>query len=154
MNFLRLFFSFYGRIGRTVYCGGIVVNLFAAVTVFFIADPIFLKSSESDAALLVKQALLAMAASGFVVSVSSLHIRRMHDRGQTGWLGLAGFAAISLCLFWIRRLLPNILLAEGPRIYSILLAAPGLVVLISTLYLFGVMRGQSGPNRFGPEPLD
>jgi uncharacterized membrane protein YhaH (DUF805 family) len=78
----------------------------------------------------------------------------MHDRGQSGWLGLAGLAAISLCLFWMGRFLPDIRLAEGFRSQGLLPAAAGLIVLILMVVLFGVMRGQGGANRFGPDPLE
>jgi uncharacterized membrane protein YhaH (DUF805 family) len=154
MNFLRLLFSFFGRIGRTVYWCGLVVNLLSVLTIFFIADSIFLRSGGSGSALIAKQGLLASAAVAFAVSMASLHVQRMHDRGLTGWLGLAGFLALSLCVYWIGRPLAR---AFPLGIYSIddfFYSAPALCFLIFILFQFGVVRGQKGANRFGPDPLE
>jgi uncharacterized membrane protein YhaH (DUF805 family) len=154
MNFLRLFFSFFGRIGRTVYWCGLVVNLLSVVTVFFIADSIFLRSGGSASALVIKQGSLATAVTAFALSMSSLHVRRMHDRGLPGWLGLAGFPAISLCVYWIGRPVARNFPFGRYSIDDLFYASPALCLLIFILFQFGVARGQKGANRFGPDPVE
>jgi uncharacterized membrane protein YhaH (DUF805 family) len=154
MNFLKLLFSFFGRIGRTVYWCGLVVNLLSVVTIFFIADSIFLRSEGSASALIAKQGLLATAAIAFTVSMASLHVRRMHDRGLIGWLGLAGFLALSLCVYWIGRPLADKFPFGLYSIDDLFYAGPAIGLLIFILFQFGVVRGQKGANRFGPDPLE
>lgn len=85
--------------------------------------------------------------------MASLHVRRMHDRGLSGWLGLAGCLAVSLCVYLIGRFLAQNFLFGGYDLDDLFRAAPALCLLIFILFHFGVVRGQSGPNRYGPDPL-
>jgi uncharacterized membrane protein YhaH (DUF805 family) len=128
------------------------VNVLAAVTIFFVADSIFLKLGGSISAF-VKEALLVIAAVAFALAVPSFHVRRMHDRGLSGWLGLAGCLAIVFSIYWIGRTFAGAFLIGGYDRDDLFRAAPALCLLIFTLFHFGVVRGQSGPNRYGPDPL-
>ncbi len=154
MTFLSLFFTYYGRTRRTVYWCGVIVDLLVVGTVLVIADSIVLMAEGSAFALIMKQGLLATATIAFALSMPSLHVRRMHDRGLTGWLGLAGFSAISLCVYWIGRPLVGALFLVGHSIDDLLYAALALCLLGFILFHFGVVRGQDGANRFGPDPLE
>ena len=151
MNYLKLFFSLYGRIGRGVYWGGIAVNLLAVLTVFFIADSVVLKMGGREPLGTIRNGLLGTAAVASLISVLSLHVRRAHDHGVTGWLGVLGYVAIGAAIEGMRRTLP----AAVTKISSVpdwAIASPGIALLILMLFLFGVKRGQSGVNRFGPQP--
>jgi uncharacterized membrane protein YhaH (DUF805 family) len=161
MNFLKLFFGFSGRVGRTIYWCGNLASLLGLATFFFVVDTIFLGLGTSilmpganKAPNLVELGLLSFAAAICVVSMLSLHVRRIRDRGLSGWFGFAGLALIYLSCYWVGRFLPGLFLAEGMRLYVLLLASPGLVGLIIVLLQFGMPRGQAGPNRFGPDPLE
>lgn len=63
--------------------------------------------------------------------------RRLHDRGRSGWL--AAIVLLALVLAWPRP--------EGLIDY---LAA---VVVIWAVIELGVMPGEQGANRFGPNPV-
>ncbi len=141
MNFLKLFFSFFGRVGRAVYWGGIVVNLLAMLTLYFITDSAVLRSGGSAPAMTFKTGVLAVAAALSVMSMLSLHVRRAHDRDLTGWLGFAGYAAIGAGVWWVKQTFP-----------SLTLASPGLALIAFVLLLFGFIRGKRGSNRFGRDP--
>jgi uncharacterized membrane protein YhaH (DUF805 family) len=141
VNFLKLFFSLYGRVGRAVYWVGIAVNLLAMLTLFFIVDSVVLRSGGTAPAVSFKTGALAVAAALSVMSMLSLHVRRAHDRGLSGWLGLAGYGAIGAGIWWVKQAFP-----------SLTLASPGLALIAFVLLLFGLIRGKRGPNRFGPDP--
>ena len=90
MNFLKLFFSFFGRVGRAVYWLGIVVNLLTILTLFLIVDSVVMRAGGTAPAASFRTGALAVAAALSLISMLSLHVRRGHDRGLSGWFGLAG----------------------------------------------------------------
>lgn len=149
MDYLKLFFSFFGRIGRTVYRAGLGSNAMTVLTVFFVTDSIALKSGGSLYAFAFQKWLLIVAAMASVVSALSLHVRRIHDRGLSGWWGVFGLAAIGVSSWWIDRLVPVI--SKEPA-YGLLLVSPALAALALVIFQFGIVRGSSGPNEFGPDP--
>lgn len=77
-------------------------------------------------------------------------VRRLHDRGKSGWW---------LLLFWA---LPNGL-SGGARQLAMTHSIPDgmamtLLALCGLLFLWGLaemgfLKGDSGDNRFGPDPL-
>ncbi|MFC4171886.1 DUF805 domain-containing protein [Microvirga sp. GCM10011540] len=148
MNYLRLFFSFFGRIRRTVYWGGLVFNILAFLTVFFIADSIVLKSGGHLYAQAFKKCLLISAVIALTVSALSLHVRRARDRGLNGWWGALGFGVVGLSGWWIGHILPTML--KDPM--YLLPASPALAALAFVLFQFGVIRGPNGSNESGPDP--
>ncbi len=151
MNFLKLFFSFYGRVGRAVYWVGIAVNLLAVLTLFLIVDSVVMRSGGSAPAVSFKTGALAVAAALSVMSMLSLHVRRAHDRGLSGWLGLAGYAAIGAGIWWTQQAFPPNFTREALNSY-LMVASPGLAAIALMLLLFGFIRGKRGSNRFGRDP--
>jgi uncharacterized membrane protein YhaH (DUF805 family) len=151
VNFLKLFFSLYGRVGRAVYWVGIAVNLLAMLTLFFIVDSVVLRSGGTAPAVSFKTGALAVAAALSVMSMLSLHVRRAHDRGLSGWLGLAGYGAIGAGIWWMKQAFPPNFTREALNSY-LMVASPGLAAIGLMLVLFGLIRGKRGSNRFGPDP--
>jgi uncharacterized membrane protein YhaH (DUF805 family) len=151
VNFLKLFFSFFGRAGRAVYWCGIAVNLLAVLTLFLITDSVALRSGGSAPAVSFKTGALAVAAALSLISMLSLHIRRAHDWGLSGWFGLAGYAAIGAGIWWMKQVFPPNFTREVLSFYLIA-ASPGLAAIALMLLLFGLIRGKRGSNRFGSDP--
>lgn len=151
MNFLKLFFSFYGRVGRAVYWLGIVVNLLTILTLFLIVDSVVMRSGGTAPAVSFKTGALAVGAALSLISMLSLHVRRAHDRGLSGWLGLAGYAAIGAGIWWVQKAFPPNFTREALSSY-LMVASPGLAAIALMLLLFGFIRGKRGSNRFGSDP--
>jgi uncharacterized membrane protein YhaH (DUF805 family) len=151
VNFLKLFFSFYGRVGRAVYWVGIAVNFLAMLTLFLIVDSVVMRSGGTPPAVSFKTGALAVAAALSVMSMLSLHVRRAHDRGLSGWLGLAGYGAIGAGIWWTKQAFPPNFTREALNSY-LMVASPGLAAIALMLLLFGFIRGKRGSNRFGQDP--
>lgn len=152
MNFVRLFLSFRNRVGRTVYMGGLIVNVVAVLIVFAIANSVVLATGGHEAARTaetIARYFIALPLS--FISVASLHARRLHDQGQIAWWVVPTFAVFALCGWWAQYAFLSI--AEG-RVYGLLLAFPAAAIIFFLLFLFAYPEGQHGPNQFGPDPRE
>jgi uncharacterized membrane protein YhaH (DUF805 family) len=105
MNPLKLLWSFYGRIGRTAYLGGLLLNL--AWTGAAIAALVYLDRGRTPGEP-PHPAVVPIFISGFVIftwAKFALAAKRLHDLGKSGWLSLVliipliGFIAIIFFLF-------------------------------------------------------
>ena len=103
MNPLKLLWSFYGRIGRAVYAGGLLLNVLLAAAAF--AALVYADSGRSRGPggpppdPLVIYTFIA----GFLLftwAKLALAAKRFHDVGKTGWLCLLLFIPlVSLIAF-------------------------------------------------------
>jgi uncharacterized membrane protein YhaH (DUF805 family) len=81
-----------------------------------------------------------------VVSAISTGVKRLHDRGRSGWW---------LLLFYV---VPGVLGTLADRLHArdaaggILFVLASLAVSVGGLVALGFLRGTPGPNQFGPEP--
>ena len=74
-------------------------------------------------------------------------VQRLHDLGYTGWFVLLYFVLLYLVLYVTLRLM-----GEGYTIWFILLyLIPGLNTILIILLL--CLKGNSGENQYGPDPL-
>jgi|RhiMethySRZTD1v2_1073278.scaffolds.fasta_scaffold907687_2 uncharacterized membrane protein YhaH (DUF805 family) len=86
MNLIKLLWSFYGRIGRLTYFGGIMLNLASTAAVFVALY--FLEPSVPEWVL----GLIALTVLPFSIWISlALAAKRFHDTGASGWFGLLLF---------------------------------------------------------------
>lgn len=78
-------------------------------------------------------------------------IRRLHDTDRAGWWVLLGFGPYLLAV---------VLMVVGAMTGQLgLLATGGLIMMIGfvggiVLFVFMCLPGTSGPNKYGPDPLD
>ncbi|MBW8815956.1 MAG: DUF805 domain-containing protein [Caulobacterales bacterium] len=133
-------FSFQGRLNRAPYWQGTILAWMAVVVLGFIASG--LGTLFAPLGLLAIVPLLA----GMVV-VLSLLVRRLHDRGKSGWW---------LLLMYLPPLLLSalgaVVSASEPDVGSTIRA----LSLPFSIWMFvdlGCLRGTMGHNRFGPDPL-
>jgi uncharacterized membrane protein YhaH (DUF805 family) len=91
---------------------------------------------------------------GFAATLGTVAVRRLHDRGRTGFWIILMFASYFL------RNIPKQILFELPvpqqSLPYVLEAFRVVYVLATMAYILelGAYPGQRGDNKFGPEPLE
>jgi len=133
-DFASLLFSLQGRINRAKYW--IAVAVYGSLLIALFGLGFFFRFSAwfVVAALLL---ILAMGISGIAVG-----IKRLHDRDKTGWWLLAFY------------LLPPIFDGLGRSIgFSLVFTLASAAVSLWMVVELGFLRGTSGPNQHGPDPL-
>jgi uncharacterized membrane protein YhaH (DUF805 family) len=170
-DMLSLLLAWEGRIGRSRWWLGVLINtviVTAALTVMIVmaeaffgshpgleakmGDPAWINSADA-APLLLRLALwttIPMIAAGIAMwSLLALSVKRLHDRGLSSWLilvlvlpGLATMLSLSVAVA------PGG--AGGLGLPAILFLAS----LIWGLLQFGILKGESGANQHGPDPLE
>ena len=121
MNPLKLLWSFDGRIGRSAYAGGLLLNLVVMLIAPLIFIVLYLEKNWAPSTLLEMKHLhlipvLAMVAL-FSWALVALAAKRLHDLGVTGWFSL-------------------LMIVHGANLIMII------VLLIA--------RGEDNDNRYGP----
>ncbi|MCC0805106.1 DUF805 domain-containing protein [Methylobacterium sp. W2] len=129
-DWVKFYFSPTGRLGRSDYwLYGFLVILVASLLLGWI--PVFGQ-------------ILSLV---FLWSGIALNIKRFHDVGYSGWWN---FIAVP------PSLLAVIAAAANPRDPTLAVVL-GVVAVVAALWAFFailIARGETGPNRFGPDPRD
>lgn len=125
IDWLELFFSSTGRVSR----GPFIIAAAVLITLALLYKAAFGPTVELLTGWFVYPALLFSACC--VLS------RRLHDRGRSGWL--AAVVVLALALAW-------------PTPDGLLDYAACIIILWAVIEL-GVMPGEQGANRFGPNPV-
>lgn len=81
----------------------------------------------------------------FLILLVPTTIKRFHDRNKSGWWFLPLFA-LPIVLLQIGRLF-------GEPVHSVFVLG-GVALSLWAFVELCFLRGASGPNRFGPDPLD
>lgn len=138
----RLLFSWRGRINRAKYwlvfilCSVVVVASRAVIK----AVSLHAGSHAPDVDLLLSGAVLFTLM--FIVTAST--IKRLHDRGRSGWWSV---------LFWVMPNLMYFASAFTGDLGATVLQRLGGIILICGFVELGCLRGKGGANRYGPDPL-
>jgi uncharacterized membrane protein YhaH (DUF805 family) len=138
MMTIGLFLSFSARISRAQYW-------LATVTLYALMSGLFAVFTDAHAR--ISRVFLAAAGVMFLAicySKLSISAKRFHDRGKSGWAALFLFAPAPILI--ASELLQNELLGLLGKMFS-------LGIEIWFLVELGFLRGDVGPNRFGPDPL-
>lgn len=149
MDLKSFLFSFDGRINRSKYWFALVIYAAAGlvfIMILFIALGMLDPSDRTS--LLGLLPILVLAAPMVVASIwswAATTIKRLHDRDKSGWWMIPFFV------------LPSILQKAADWIGGTYGAiAVGLVVVAIGIWSFVetyCLKGTSGSNRFGPDPL-
>ena len=151
INPFNLFFSFRGRIGRFAYWAGLLALI--AISPFSLRT-VFTTNPFAEALGAVRGLGWAGVAWTFALLwlLAALNTKRLHDRGQSGWLGLLFYAPAMLSTL-------QLFLADAPLLSNArwwadaqgLLAwatwvtgATGIWFLVQ----LGVYPGTRGPNAY------
>ncbi len=166
-NFLSLMLALEGRISRAKWwfgmlitvgvviaalmAMGVVVEAFSAKYPGFqenMSNPAWLASPEAVPVLMDFE-LWAIVPIGALVlaawSLMALGVKRLHDRGLSSWLIL-----VVVLPFLGAIVLPSSVIGESAvRLLLVLLMASA----IWSVLQFGIFKGETGPNQYGPDPL-
>jgi uncharacterized membrane protein YhaH (DUF805 family) len=164
MGVLHLFFGFNGRINRGKYWLALVVWLLVwivAIPAFVIGGLAILGSNLSNGSLpspedlaaflrmIRDYGILSLIVLAFVivswVSALAIGIKRLHDRDRSGWW--------ILLLYFGPAILAAAQRSVDGALASLVLGLGAFAVSIWSLVELGFLRGTSGSNRFGPDPL-
>ena len=150
MDWTTLLFSFTGRINRGKYWLALLIYVLAWIA-FIAAALMWLGGFNTDrlfsfvgAALLVWLGAIVLAVAG-TWSGFATGIKRLHDRGKSGWW---------IVLFWFG---PSVLSGSNSAMPdmpgSSILALAGSAIAIWGFIELCCLRGTPGPNPYGPDPL-
>jgi uncharacterized membrane protein YhaH (DUF805 family) len=164
MGAFGLFFGFSGRINRGKFWLTLVVWLLiwiVAIPAFVVGGLAILGINISDGSLpspedpvaflrLVRDyGILSLIILAFIivswVSAFAVGIKRLHDRDRSGWWILLFYFGPAVLVLAQNS-------ADG-ALASLVLGLGALAISVWWLVELGFLRGTSGPNRFGPDPL-
>jgi len=149
MDWTTLLFGFKGRINRAKYwlAALLYIVVMVALIVFFIyALGDFSKDRIGE---IVGTSLLFIAIGGvflifLVWSSFATGIKRLHDRGKSGWWMLVFFVLPAIIGIGADSI-------EGTSSFA--LNAISIALNIWGFVELGCLRGTQGPNEYGPDPL-
>ena len=139
MDWVYLFNSFDGRIGRQTFWIAMGVVMVSEIFGHFIAEQI-----QGDR-------LSAIVDLAFTYPEFAVTLKRAHDRELPVWLLFIFFGANALL-----DLLTVLGIAgtdETPSMVSLAIVVPYGVFALALLVELGFRRGTVGPNQYGPDPL-
>lgn len=159
MSFGRLFFSFRGRINRSMFWVGVLAIIgagFSGYHIFrFIFDRVTAQYPIDEAITVQVQETVPLVATAVaLIAIWTLLVKRLHDRGKSAWLFLlfavlAGISA-SWAGFYPLDWLPR------PAIPELGLRAIGIIGGIGLVWLLVevlIIPSRPGANRYGADPL-
>jgi uncharacterized membrane protein YhaH (DUF805 family) len=150
MDWTTLLFSFNGRINRGKYWLAVLIYM-AVWTTFIAGSLVWLGGLNFDNLLSLAGAGLMIWLIGFILLIAgtwsglAVGVKRLHDRDKSGWW---------ILLFWLG---PSILggwqTASPDLGGGLILSLAATAIVIWAFVELGCLRGTSGPNQYGPDPL-
>jgi len=143
-NFLSNWFPFKGRIGRRRYWALTLLYLLALFVglAAFVAAGILLEAGPTDAITFAMVPIVIIFMLCMSVAIAGIGVRRLHDRGKTGfWLLL--YYAVPL---WMTK-------SAGLDVVGVIVSLASAGILIWAIIDLGVLRGDPRTNAFGANPL-
>ena len=143
-TFFKRYFDFEGRSSRAEYWWFVLFNYLIYIAAF-ILDIIIFGIAAMDEAFLF-QGLWSLAT---LIGVISLGVRRLHDIDKTGFWFLYIYSPLLV-------LVPALLFDSGGDFFAflIVIALLAIFALAITVFVFSLLPGTKGRNRFGENPLD
>lgn len=143
MDWKTLLFSFSGRANRAKYW--LTVLIVGIVWLVAAIVGVTLSAALGSTLGLFISAIIGLGAFVFTIWPGlAIGVKRLHDREKSGWW---------LLLFW---LVPNVLGGAGSALGGFAGGALSLVsfgILVWAIVEFGCLKGTTGPNMYGPDPL-
>jgi uncharacterized membrane protein YhaH (DUF805 family) len=144
-SLFALFFSLEGRIGRMKFWLGLLVYLLAFTALWGAIYFLFLLSQSWVVipSLEIALAIIVVLIGWF--GLFAIGTKRLHDRGKSGaWMLV--FMVPTLALSLLSEALGESLIAIG-------LSVAGFAFVIWALIELGLLRGTTGENQYGDDPL-
>jgi uncharacterized membrane protein YhaH (DUF805 family) len=137
-EWLELLFGFRGRINRAKYWLAFLIYFIALFALYVLFSLFFSFPTDLLGILLV----FSVPMIPIIVSSIAVAVKRLHDRNKSGWW---------LLVFYF---LPGVIGNIGPYTgVDIVFQLASLGLSIWALVELGFLRGTSGRNQFGPDPL-
>lgn len=154
MGLLSLYFQPSGRIGRArFWLGWLGLLLIEGVFNYWLVTAMFGRDPLDPATNSLTKPAFQLVLLGNIIFMFPLFVllaKRFHDRNKGAvWTlpYLAVFAAM------IAALMTSNVKPDAPPAYLAVLAAVYLAVLVWTIVELGFLRGTTGQNKFGNDPL-
>jgi uncharacterized membrane protein YhaH (DUF805 family) len=148
MDWRTLFFSFHGRLNRGKYWFafliGAVMSAVCVVTLAPLLNGLRMGIYGETGGIMAVIALMVIVLIVIFCSSLAIAFKRLHDRNKSG---------IWLLLFWLT---PGVLNAIGQSMGNgagAFVALVGAALAIWGLVEIGFLKGTTGPNDYGPDPL-
>ena len=147
MDFVRLFTSPDGRIGRAAYWIGWLIILVVEV-VLRLALGVPFTATPADT--------LTVRGLSFIIDAVLLYpstmvmVKRLHDRGYSGWV--IGWLLVPYIVIMVTNLLGMSGDPEQMGVVEALLLFATTIIMIAFMIELGFRRGSAGDNEFGPAP--
>jgi uncharacterized membrane protein YhaH (DUF805 family) len=143
-DLLTTVFVFKGRIGRRRYWSLtlLYMSALAVGVAAFIATSILLEAKPTDVLAPVMVGIGVVFFLTMSVAISGIAVRRLHDRGKTGYWLMLYYAMPS----WLMK-------NAGLDGAGLVFAAAALGAVLWAVIDLGVLRGEAGSNAFGPDPF-
>ena len=100
---------------------------------------------------LEKEALAIIFGLVLLYPSFAINVKRAHDRNRPTWLVVVFFAV--LILLNVLQLLGLGQTADGPTTLYLVIAIPWFIFAVYLFVELACLRGTSGDNRYGPDPL-
>jgi uncharacterized membrane protein YhaH (DUF805 family) len=144
MSFSAILFSFTGRLNRARYWLAAIGVGFASSIPLGIASAV----TGSSAMALLTEAFIYLFMTWIYLALMA---KRLHDRNKSAlWLLLFYFGPVVLL---VPLLLPAVALSAGVAWLASILAVVGVGIALWAFIELGFLRGTTGPNNFGSDPL-
>lgn len=143
MDWKTLLFSFSGRINRAKWWLTVLISLLGWIVVGILALILISVLGQGTGGILAIIVAVAAFAGATWIGIAA-GIKRLHDREKSGWW---------LLVFY---LVPGIISAAGQAMGGIvgnLIAFASLGISVWAIVELGCLKGATGPNMYGPDPL-
>jgi uncharacterized membrane protein YhaH (DUF805 family) len=146
MDWLKLFFSFRGRVGRAGFWTVSVTWFVLGEAVDYIWNASGAAESSIGSNHLVTAALIAVVLPP-LASCLAVGVTRLHDRNKSAWW---------LVPFYVGPPVIEIVASLNDLDAALMVALMVLAGALSLWAIFelGLLRGTAGANAYGPDPLD
>ena len=147
-NFIELFISFHGRISRQSWWLGTVILFPLSIAGAALLDPA--RHSLVSSVVLPPNLAATIWSLLVVFPMTAITVKRFNDRDWPNWLGYGYGLIASVQIIALHfGFLAGPALSTREAIYVSIFGLLGLFIVIVN----GFLRGTSGPNRYGPDPL-
>lgn len=143
MDWKTILFAMSGRINRGKYWLGVLILFLIYLAAGIVFGVLYAVAGGTVGGILGGIVLLA----AFIVGIwggIGIGIKRLHDREKSGWW---------LLLFYV---VPGVISGVGQAIGGVVGGAISLASFAITIWAIvelGCLKGTTGPNQYGPDPL-